>query len=278
MANMFSPVKKIAKYTFVDDIRQKSFIVMFVLCAAVVFLFRGCYQGNYMVNGQLVDAGIVVQTVSRMIFHSIAVGVTLLTALLSMRVFRRDREHGMQSFILSKPIARWQYVIGKILGLWILSFVFMFVLHSIVFVIMSANLKVFLPEYLLASLLCSFNLLFIVIITLSLSLIMPDIVAFLCVMCIGAVSFMAEGMYAISHSQMARLMIQQPDLKQDLTWWQITYYLWPKLSGVQSLAVSFIGSGGPHGFGSLYPLVNVLFYCLIAGIVLLWRFRNVDIV
>jgi len=269
---------KIAKYTFVDDIRQKSFIVMFFICVAVIFLFRGCYQGNYMVNGQQVDAGIVVQTVSRMIFHSIAAGVMLLTALLSMRVFRRDRDYGTQSFMLSKPITRWQYIVGKVLGLWILSIAFMFILHGVVFVITSANLKVFLTEYLLASLLCSFNLLFVIIVVLILSLMMPDIVAFLCMMCIGVVSFVAEGIYAISHSQIAQMMIQQPDLKQDLTWWQIAYYLWPKLLGVQRFAVSFIGNGELHPFGSLYPLINVLVYCLLAGIMLLWRFRNVDIV
>ncbi|MEI6315237.1 MAG: hypothetical protein WCO89_10245, partial [Syntrophus sp. (in: bacteria)] len=35
------------------------------------------------------------------------------------------------------------------------SFVIMFILHSIVFLISSINLKVFMPEYLAASLLCS---------------------------------------------------------------------------------------------------------------------------
>ena len=94
---------------------------MFVICAIFVFLIRGCYQGNYMVNGQALDAGTIVGAVSKVTFHVIAVGVMLLAALLSMRVFRRDRDEGMQSCILSKPITRWQYVMGKILGLWALS-------------------------------------------------------------------------------------------------------------------------------------------------------------
>ena len=94
---------------------------MFVMCVIFVFLTRGCYQGNYMVNGRALDAGAIVGAVSKVTFHLIAVAVMLIAALLSMRVFRRDRDEGMQSSILSKPITRRQYVMGKILGLWALS-------------------------------------------------------------------------------------------------------------------------------------------------------------
>ena len=278
MPKALPPIIRIAKYTLTDEVRQKSFVIMFVICAIFIFLIRSCYQGNYMVNGQVLDAGTIIRVVSKVTFHVIAAGVMLITALLSMRVFRRDRDDGMQSCILSKPIARWQYVAGKILGLWALSIIFMFILHSIVFIITSINLKVVMPEYLIASLLCSFNLLFVVVAVLLLSLLMPDIVAFLCVMGIGIVGFVADGIFAISHSQMAQAMIQQPGSQSDLTWWKFVYYLWPKLSGTQQFASSFIGSEGFHGFGSIYPLINILIYGLILGTLLFRRFRNEDII
>ena len=278
MPKALPPIIRIAKYTLTDEVRQKSFVIMFVICAIFIFLIRSCYQGNYMVNGQVLDAGTIIRVVSKVTFHVIAAGVMLITALLSMRVFRRDRDDGMQSCILSKPIARWQYVAGKILGLWALSIIFMFILHSIVFIITSINLKVVMPEYLIASLLCSFNLLFVVVAVLLLSLLMPDIVAFLCVMGIGIIGFVADGIFAISHSQMAQAMIQQPGSQSDLTWWKFVYYLWPKLSGTQQFASSFIGSEGFHGFGSIYPLINILIYGLILGTLLFRRFRNEDII
>jgi ABC-type transport system involved in multi-copper enzyme maturation permease subunit len=280
MSKALPPIIRMAKYTIIDEVRQKSFVIMFVICAIFVFLIRSCYQGNYTVNGQLLDAGTVVRAVSKVTFHIIGAGVMLIAALLSMRVFRRDRDDGMQSCILSKPIARWQYVMGKIIGLWALSVLFMFILHSIVFLITSINLKVVMPEYLIASLLCSFNLLFVVIAVLLLSLLMPDIVAFLCIMGIGVVGFVADGISAISHSQMAQAMIQQPSahLQSDLTWWKIIYYLWPNLSGAQQLASSLISSEAFHGFWSIYPLINVLLYCLILGALLFRRFGNEDIV
>ena len=202
----------------------------------------------------------------------------LLTALLSMRVFKRDRDDGMQSCMLSKPIARWQYVAGKILGLWVLSIIFMFILHGIVFVLTSINLNVVIPEYLISSLLCSLNLLFVIIAVLLLSLLMPDIVAFLCVIGIGIVSFVADGIYAVSHSQMAQAMIGQAGPQSDWTWWKAVYYLWPKLSGAERFASSFIGGEELQGFASVYPLINVFFYILILGTLLFWRFRNEDII
>jgi ABC-type transport system involved in multi-copper enzyme maturation permease subunit len=274
------PITRITKYTLTDEVQQRSFVVMFVLCAICVFLIRGCYQGNYMVNGQSLDTATIVKTLSKATFHVIGAVVMVIAALLSMRIFRRDRNEGMQSCILSKPIARWQYVTGKILGLWVLSVLFMFILHSIVFLITSINLKVIMPGYLVASLLCSINLLFVVIAVLLLSVLMSDIIAFLSVLGVGLIGFVADGIAAASHSQMAQVMMQQPGTgpQSDITWWKVVYVLWPKLLGVQQLASSLIESESSHGFGSIYPLINVLVYCLILGALLFKRFRNEDIV
>jgi ABC-type transport system involved in multi-copper enzyme maturation permease subunit len=276
----FRPIIKIAKYTFTDEVRQRSFVVIFVMCVLFVFLTRGCYRGNYMVNGQALDPAIVVGAVSKVTFHVIAAGVMLITALLCMRVFRRDRDDGMQSAILSKPIPRRQYVMGKILGLWVLSTCFMFILHVIVFVIASITLKVLMHGFLAASLLCSFNILFVVVAALLLSLLMPDIVAFLCVVGIGVVSLVTDGIHALSHSQMAQVMIPPRDThwQSSLSWGEIVHYLWPKLSGTQQIASSFIGGDGFHGSGSVYPLLNILTYCLILGALLFRRFRNEEII
>ena len=274
-----SPIAKITKYTLIDEVQQRSFVVMFVICALSVFLVRGCYQGNYTVNGQSLDAATIVRTLSKATFHVIGAVVMVITALLSMRIFSRDRNEGMHSCILSKPIARWQYVMGKVLGLWALSSLFMFILHSVVFLITSINLKVVMPGYLVASMLCSINLLFVVIAVLLLSLLMSDIVAFLSVLGVGLIGFVADGIAAASHSQIAQAMLQQStgQPQSDLTWWKVVYVLWPKLLGVQQLASSLIDSESSYGFSATYPLINVLLFCLVLGVLLFKRFGNEDI-
>jgi ABC-type transport system involved in multi-copper enzyme maturation permease subunit len=278
-SNVLPSITRIAKYTLTDEVRQKSFVIMFAVCAICVFLVRGCYQGNYMVNGQSLDAGTIVRTLSKVTFHIIGAGVMVIAALVSMRIFRRDRNEGLQSCVLSKPIARWQYVAGKIIGLWVLAVLFMFILHGIIFLITSVNLQVFMPEYLVASLLCSINLLFVVIAVLLLSLLMPDVVAFLCVLGVGIAGFVADGIAAASQSQLAQVMMQQPGThpSSDVTWWKVVYYVWPKLLGVQQSATSLIGNEPFQGFGPLYPFINILLYCLILGALLFLRFRKEDI-
>jgi len=278
-SKMLPSITSIAKYTLTDEMRQKSFLIMFLLCAVCVFLLRGCYHGNYQVNGQALDTATVVKALSIVTFHVIGAGVMVITALLAMRIFRRDRNEGQQSCVLSKPIARWQYVAGKILGLWSLSVLFMFMLHGIIFVITSVNLRIFMPDYLIASLLCSINLLFVVLAVLLLSLLMPDIVAFLCVLAIGAVGFVADGIAAVSQSQIVQAMMQQPGAgpHSEVTWWKVVYFVWPKLLGVQQSATSLLANEAFLGFGALYPFLNVLLYCLILGSLLFWRFRKEDI-
>lgn len=272
MPKKLSSIINIAKYTIADEVRQKSFIVMFILSVVFVFLVRGCYQGNYMVNGQELDAEAIVVTVSKLTFHIITVAVMLVTALFSMRVFKRDRDEGMQSCIFSKPITYMQYVMGKILGLWMLSSFLMFILHAIIFLTVLLRLNIVMPGYLAASVLCSFNLLFVVIAVLLLSLIMPDIAAFLCVMGIGIISFVADWIFAIS-------LYSPVPLSWNSASWETIYYLWPKLSGVQHFASLFIvGFDGVQGFVYIYPLVNIIIYCLILGTLLFWRFKNEDII
>ena len=137
------------------------------------------------------------------------------------------------------------------------------------------------PGYLFGSLLCSINLLFVVIAVLLLSLLMPDIVAFLSVLGVGVVGFVADGIAAASHSQIVQAILQQSGShpQTDLTWWKVVYVLWPKLLGVQQLASSLIESESLfQGFGQIYPLINVLLYCLILGALLFKRFRNDDVV
>lgn len=136
------------------------------------------------------------------------------------------------------------------------------------------------PEYLVASLLCSINLLFVIVAVLLLSLQMSDIVAFLCVLGVGIVSFVADGIAAASHSQMVQSMVQQSAVspQSELTWWKIVYFFWPKLLGVQQLASTLIEREAFHGLGSLYPLINIILYCLILGALLSKRFGKEDIV
>ena len=272
-------ILRIGAYTIRDHLRQKGFIVMILIGAAFVFFSRSCYQGDYLINGRMLDIGDVAMSVSKMSFHVIAVGMMFLAALLAMRAFRYDRDHGMQACIMAKPITRTQYVTGKVLGLWILALACMFMLHAIVFIVIALRVKVFMPIYLAASLLCAFNLLFMVMSVFVLSLFMTDFIAFIAVMAITLISFVSEGLHTIHQNQLLRVITMPHGAahQEDVTWTTVMYHLWPKISGLQSSAASLIDRGWTWGWRGLYPLINILAYCLILAALLIWRFKGEEI-
>ncbi|HAR96003.1 MAG TPA: hypothetical protein DCR97_08600 [Deltaproteobacteria bacterium] len=271
------PVARIAKYTFMDDVRQRGFLVMFFILVAIVLLSRGCYQGTYVVNGRPVDTEMVVGTVSKVTFHIIVVGTMLITAMLSMGLLRRDRDDGMQGLILSKPITRCQYMLGKVLGIWFLTSLFMVSLHGAAFLIASVALGVVNPGYLVASLLACSNLLFVVITVLLLTLLMPDMLAVLVVIGVGVIGIVGDGLYSLSQSQTAQMILQQSSqpLPSGRTFWEVIYYAWPKLSGTVRFAASFID--GSFSSTYAYPIINIMLYCLILGFLLLLKFTKQEI-
>jgi len=279
MPHALPTILKIGRYTIRDHVRQKSFIVMLLIGAAFVFFTRSCYQGNYMVNGQTLGAGTVSVSIAKMSFHTIAFGMMFLAALLAMRAFRYDRDHGMQACIMAKPITRVQYVAGKALGLWTLALTCMFILHAIVFFIMALRVKMFMPAFFTASLLCSLNLIFVVMSVLVLSLCLSDFVAFIAVMAITVISFVSDGIHSLHQSQMLQVIMQPQGAgsQPDMTWTTFLYYLWPKLSELQISASSLIDHGWSWGWGTIYPLINIVAYDLILAALLLWRFREEEI-
>jgi ABC-type transport system involved in multi-copper enzyme maturation permease subunit len=265
------PVLKIMKYTVLDEVRQKSFGAMCLLCLLFIFLLRGCYQGNYVVNGEALSASAVAQVVSTTVFHGITILTMLIVALLSSRLFKRDRETGMQSLILSKPVTRKHYVHGRVLGLWVLSTSFMLLLQVAVFLVAVLSTGAVMPGYIAASSIACINLLFVILIILLLSLIMSDVAAFLCLVGIGVIGMIIDGVSLVS-GQMGGV----PAIG-DLSVSRIVSRVWPKLLAMESFASSFIGDGGHQSILSFYPLFNIIFYCFIFWVLLLYRFGREEL-
>ena len=70
--------RKIAAYTIVDLVHHKSFYVMLTISIFFVLLLKGCYKGDYMVNGQHISSNMVAWNASIIAFHIIAAGTLLI--------------------------------------------------------------------------------------------------------------------------------------------------------------------------------------------------------
>jgi len=198
--------------------RQKSVYVLLGLSIIFILMIRGCYDSGYFVNGKMVDTVMVAWHVSKIVFHLIAVGMFLMVAMLSMKIFSRDHEDGSVVLFLSRSVFRWQYVLGRVAGTWALCLVFMFILHLTIFLTVWAKTGAIISGYLTASLVCSINLLFVIACVCFLSLFMPGFISALFTMGILFVGFMSDGGYQIINSDVVRSAVPSSIISGPALW------------------------------------------------------------
>lgn len=277
MKRTCATIATLAWWTILDEFRQRSVVIFFAACAAFMFVMRGCYQASYVVNGEALDAATII---SQATFHVVAAGVMMITALMAMRILKRERDDGTQAYLLSRPIARWHYLAGKIAGLWLGSTASMLALHGVLCLMAFLNAHVVSPGYLTASLLCSVNLLLVVLAVMALSLWIPDFLAFLAILGVGVVSFIGHGVEAVAQNPMVQSAMQQSGAQgaHGLPWWKAAWILWPKLGGLQVAASSLIGSESFSAGALVNPLVNVVVFCCVLGALCYIGFSREEIV
>jgi len=263
----------IAAYTLRDQMRHKSFYALLGLAILCVVALRGCYNARYMVNGEIVAKAAVALQVSRIVFQLIAAGMFLMASMLSMKIFSRDHEDGSVIMFLSRPVFRWQYVLGRVVGTWTLCAVFTFILHSAIFMTVWSKTGTFIAGYLTASLVCSINLLFVIACTCFLSLFMPDFISALFTMGILFVGFISDGGYQIIHSDIARFALPSATNWEPALW----RILYPKVFMVQAYADSIISQSEFHSMGPFHPLLNLSCYILLIVALMLGSFHRKEI-
>ena len=251
--------------------RQKSFYLLLAVAVVFVLLIRSCYQGDYSINGRPVDNITIAWHASLLVFHFIAAGMFLMTSILSMTIFSRDRDDGSMVMFLSRPVDRWQYVLGRIAGTWVLSAAFMFLLHLTIFLIALANTGEMITGYLTASLLCSVNLLFSIVLTCFLSLFLPNVVAAIFTLGIIGISFLSDGAYQVMQSELIRQMLSS---ESQTSLWRIIF---PKVYMLQHYASTFITNSAFETISATYVWSNMVFYTGALAAAALWRFYRSEI-
>lgn len=255
---------KITGYTIADQMRAKSFYLLLAISIGLLFLMRGCYSADYVINGQPLES---VFHISRIIFQAIVMGMLLMAAMLSMRIFTRDLTDGSVQMFLSRPVKRLEYVLGRIIGTWLLVSGFMLLLHLTMGILVWKQTGSFNPGYLGAFLVCSVNLLFMIGAVCFFSLLMPDFISALFAIGLLGIGFVSDGGYRLlSNDTVSALLSSAADSSPAL--WRLFY---PKLFMVQAYADTVISQNAFVGLGPVHPLINVLgfsglFICLTVAI------------
>jgi len=264
---------KIAGFTVVDQMKHKSVYVLLVISILFILMIRGCYQGEYIVNGKQISNIALAWQVSRIVFQIIAVGMFFMVSMLAMKIFSRDQADGSLILFLSRPVFRWQYVLGRIAGTWALCLGFMFLLHLTIFLTVWTKTGAPIPGYLTASLVSSINLLFVIVCACFLSLFMPDFISAVFTMGILLVGFISDGGQQILNNEIVKAAVA-PDANPGPALWRILY---PKVFMVQAYADSIISQSQLSPMGSFHPMLNLSVFIFLIMTLLLISFNKKEI-
>ncbi len=257
---------RISLYTIQDHLKHKSFYILLGISLFFVFLIRNCNGENLAVNGQQIDSITVTKLALKTTFHTVATGMFIMVIMLSMRMFSRDKEDGSMVLFLSRSVRRWQYLIGRICGTWVLSTLFMFILHLTIFIIAKLNTGQIVSGYLFASLLCSINLFLIILLVSLLAFYIPDFIAALLTLVVIGIGFLSDGFHQLMQSDFAKTVTSE-SIKSEPAFWRVLY---PKMLSLQQYAATLIDNSAFTIMGKIHPLVNVFFYIvLLTGILIL---------
>ncbi|MCD4742339.1 MAG: hypothetical protein K8R67_07685 [Desulfobacteraceae bacterium] len=261
---------KIILFTIIDQIRVKSFYLLLAISISLLFVMRGCFSADYVINGQHVES---LGHVSRIFFQVIVMGMLLMVSMISMKIFSRDQNDGSVHMFLSRPVKRWEYSLGRIAGTWILSSGFMFILHLTIILIIWLHTNEMPVRYLGASIICSVNLLFIIVAVCLFSLFLPDFVSAMLSIGILCIGFVSDGGYKVFSSEI--LTTLAPSIADSsLAPWRVFY---PKLFMVQAYADSIINQSNFMGIGSIHPLVNISMFIALLIMLTLFIFYKKEI-
>lgn len=261
--------------TLNDELHQKSVYVLGALAVVFVLTLRGCFDNNVMVNGAKLDGATIGWHASLIAFQIIAVAGIMVGILLGMRVVRRERASGALAAIMAKPVSRFEYLIGKFVGVWLLAYGLTFILHATVYGIMlvktGGSIALFMP----ASLLVSINVAFAILLVMLLSQVLPDIAAALICAGVWLVGYVNDMVFAASRNEMVKNVLDQMQ-RGDTTpaLWRI---VWPKLTALQFYAVSLIKDTAASWPGPLHPVGNVALFLPVLFALLWWHFSREEI-
>ncbi|MFP4162723.1 MAG: ABC transporter permease [Chitinispirillaceae bacterium] len=266
-------VKEITFFTAADELRSRGFLILTILSVLALVLLRGCFSGEIIVNGEKLEQADVGWHATFIAYHFISVAGMLMAVLVSMRLFKRDKDCGMMVSALSAPINRREYLLGKSLGVWALSTLFMFVLYLTVYLVVFINVGAAIPRFLPTALVSSLNVLFFVQMVLALTLFASDILAALAGIAVIIVSFVSDSFYLALHSALAQELVQNAD-EISVGLWRV---LWPKVAALQYYTVSLMQGEQFQVMGPVHPVFNLLIYLVLFSVLLDWKFRREEI-
>ena len=127
----------IAVYTWREGMRKKTLIGFLILSLLVIFgsTFMTAFMTD-MQMGSEVEADLEAKIIKDISVSAIAIFGVLITIFISASVVPNEMENKVIYTVLSKPVRRWQYLLGKFLGVQLIVIINLLLMSGLFFVML----------------------------------------------------------------------------------------------------------------------------------------------
>jgi len=258
----------IAGNTLKEGLRSKLFYILLGIAFMFLLVARGCMSGNAQFNGKSLSPEEVSTFATAVGFHVIIFWGLTLAGLLSMGSLVGDIETGIITVFISKPISRFEYLMGKFIGVFSVVLVNMAILGLGFFFLAYLKSGAWMFSLFIALAIFSLNICLLISFIFFASLFSSRIIAMLMGI-IGYVLSLVIDIFVYFDALRENII----GSKTSLIMLNSLYFALPQWGSTQFYAASFI-----HDFFSqslsFWPIPHTILYIMLIWLLMILLFRR----
>jgi len=257
--------------TIKEGLRNKLFYILLIIGLLFILMGRMCMQGDVSFNNQSLSPQQVISLATTVSFHIIVFWGLTLAGLLSMGAVLGDIETGVITVFISKPVSRFEYLLGKFIGIMGVVLLNVIVLGCGFFLLAYLRTEIWPFNIFLSLAIFILNLMLLVSVVMLVSLISSRIVAML----MGIVGYMFSiGIdLPIYFDAIREQMTAKPAA---LILFKIIYFAFPQWGSTQFFAASFLSDVFSQKM-SFWPTLHTAGYIVLVWLVMVLLFNKKEL-
>lgn len=246
--------------TIKEGLRNKLFYILLGIALLFLLLARGCMSGDMQIQSKQLTPDEVAAFGTILGFHVIIFWGLTLAGLLSMGALLGDIETGVITVFISKPITRFQYLMGKFLGVSAVVLLNMAILGAGFFILAYLKAGSWPFELFIALGIFTLNIFMLISFIFLVSLATARIIA----MVFGIVGYIFSiGIDIPFYFDAIRKGMEESGSNVTLIIFKILYFAFPQFGSTQFYAASFVGELFGNSVMSFWPAIHTLVYTIL---------------
>jgi len=271
VALFLKQILAVAGNTIKEGLRNKLFYILLGVALLFLLLARGCMSGDMQIQSRQLTPDEVAAFGTTIGFHVIIFWGLTLAGLLSMGALLGDIETGVITVFISKPISRFQYLVGKFVGISAVVLLNIAILGAGFFLLAYLKAGTWPFELFIALGVFTLNVFMLISFIFLVSLATARIIA----MVFGIVGYIfSVGIDIPFYFDAIRKGMEESGSVVTLTIFKVLYFAFPQWGSTQFYAASFVSDLFGNSVMSFWPAIHTLVYTILFWLLMVLFFMR----